>query len=236
MYQNMEQFNYICQRFKYYLLFKGTSDRRVNFPRKHAIIFGAELIDVVCSIASSYKGQNDAKFNRCSRLSFALTVLAENCKGASGIEAFIEVLEVIVELFLEIKKNNQIIDGLIAQRNIFSATVSMLTIESNTKPQTDAIETVAAEDVIASSVNPLLENLDDLSEVLERRLEIIRVLICKNQLKYVKSVKSVRDHKIQIYHSNVFDSVDLMKELDSLKHFLDGFEVDYCHYSEPIEL
>lgn len=212
------------------------------------MIFAAEVVEVWGDVARRW-AQDDTTIARCSRLSFALTVLAESCKGRHGLAAFCEVLQVFVELCAQIHQQNESIDALMNDIRICAATSATLKLELGTMSEEattgyPASATEAAAAVDETSPNPLiyrsrsLELTDVSHDVLGRNLELIRHMISKGALIFVKSVhRTVQSGQdvVELYHTES-DQADLSTELDTLKLFLSGVRVDTKSYTPPQEL
>lgn len=248
----MEAFIGICNDFKIFLMYKGT-ERRVNFPRKIAMIFAAEVIEIFKIIERSYGGPDeDNKLKRCCKLCVALSSLAESCKGRDGIEAFAETLQIIIELFAEMKKQHERINELISQLQICSATIKMLELEPKTSTVVNSTKLSSCERVDDTSegesrplINPL-HKLKELeissnyrSESLYRKLEVIRSLLSKSQFEYVQDISSGDGLNVELYYAKYGKekySEALSKEIDLIRTFLIGYNVICLVYEEAQEL
>lgn len=247
----MENFLQACDSFMKFLLYKGRGEFRSNFPRKQAMIFAAEVVEVWNEVAR-YWARDDTNISRCSRLSFALTILAESCNEKHGIAAYCEVVEVIVELCAQIQQQNESINAIMNQIHICPATIATLTLEPGNMNMSEGATAgypasateVAAAAIDETSPNPLIYRFESLQstnvghEVLGRKLELIRHMITKGALKFVQSVqRRVRsDQEIILLFHTESNLADLSTELDSLKSFLSGFQVNTEIYIPPIEL
>ena len=250
----MEGFLGVCKSFTTFLWCEGREEMRTNFPRKQAIIFAAEAVEAWDEVTRCWT-QDDATISRCSRLLFALTVLADSCKGTHGIAAFSEVLQIFVELCAQIKQQNESVNALMDHARIFPATIATLkselgsmSSEMDEQGKTAGVQasaTEAAGAISDTSLNPLIDQfrslgaMDGSHDVVGRKLELMRHLICKGVLQFVKSVRRTKlsDHQevVTIFHTES-NRADLSAELDSLKMFLGRVQVVTKVYTEPLEL
>ena len=82
----------LLKKFAHYLLLTLKGTKRKRFPRKEAMIFVSELKEYLF-----YCKKQCEIDDRVEKLLHALQIMAPYCKNYDGIEAFTEVLRILID-------------------------------------------------------------------------------------------------------------------------------------------
>ena len=220
--------------FTNYLRLKLKGTKRQRFPRMEAMIFVSELKEYLfyykkCEILED-------ELERVEKLSHALQIMAPFCNSYDGVEAFTEVLRILIDgielLLIKVK--------IPQERPYFSFTSHLLAsynLESHIF--TDKPEKQIMTDLENLKVADTLERkFESIERIATEKLQLLFSLIRNQEFKFIENAfldcsPSKGDPSFTIFVRNQKRGI---AEISDVRTILAGYELKVEDHVEPTEL
>lgn len=193
--------------------------KRVNFPRRDALIFCAHLQNVIAQLIPSANASGKEK--HCIKLCQSLTVISESVKNREGIEAFVSILETVAFFLRDLTAANARITALLNDNTTLRNQIIALN------------ETVTALENLAEIRNgyqgEVLADEDVVGEDLSRIMSKLSTLISTGSLRCIVAVSQGTDSNGEPYiavHSDSPGSAEFTRELSNIQAFTGTYRLE----------
>ena len=233
----------LLEKFVKYLCSTQKGTKRKRFPRKEVLIFASELKEYLFSYKKQFTcAKKDDDLESVEKLSHALQIMAPFCKCYDGIEAFTEVLRILIdriELILKVKHPQ-----LSEERQYFIFTSHFLAsynLESNIfmdepgKQITTDLENLKVADTLESKCE-----IEDRERIATGKLQLLHSLLQNQEFKYIENafldcISSKEDLSFTIFVRNQKRGI---AEINDVRTILAGYElkVEDCFSTTELSL